>query len=108
MRLYAALYAVMYQSFHPTLRREARDWVATLAPRSVKTFDQLSQSFVAYLLSSKRNRKTAIRLIQVIQEKRRNSARLSCSFQQSHIGDQRPIDVSCSDSHNERDPEPIL
>ncbi|KAL2479322.1 Uncharacterized protein Adt_32288 [Abeliophyllum distichum] len=69
MRLYAAPDAIMCRSFPPTLCREARDWVATLAPRSVKTFDQLSQSFVAYFLSSKRKRKTAIGLMQVIQEK---------------------------------------
>ncbi|KAL2526814.1 Retrotrans gag domain-containing protein [Abeliophyllum distichum] len=41
-RLYAALDAVMCWSFPPTLRREARDWVATLTPWSIKTFDELS------------------------------------------------------------------
>ncbi|KAL2491125.1 Uncharacterized protein Adt_26753 [Abeliophyllum distichum] len=66
MKLYAAPDAVMSRSFPPTLRREARDWVATLAPRSVRNFDQLSQSFVAYFLNSKRKRKTAIGLMQVI------------------------------------------
>ncbi|XP_022864838.1 uncharacterized protein LOC111384748 [Olea europaea var. sylvestris] len=69
MKLYAAPDAVMCWSFPPTLRREARDWVATLAPRSIKIFDELSRSFVAYFLSSKRKTKTAIGLMQVIQEK---------------------------------------
>ncbi|XP_022843354.1 uncharacterized protein LOC111366905 [Olea europaea var. sylvestris] len=63
MSLYAALDAVMCRSFSPTLRREARDWVATLVPRSIRTFDELSRSFVAYFLSSKRKRMTAIGLI---------------------------------------------
>ncbi|XP_022891892.1 uncharacterized protein LOC111406746 [Olea europaea var. sylvestris] len=69
MRLYVATDAVMCRSFSPTLRREARDWVATLAPRSIKTFDELSRSFVAYFMSSKRKKKTAIGLMQVVQEK---------------------------------------
>ncbi|XP_022880800.1 uncharacterized protein LOC111398077 [Olea europaea var. sylvestris] len=69
MRLYAAPDAVMCRSFPPTLRREARDWVATLAPLSIKSLDELSRSFVAYFLSSKRKRKTAIGLMQVVQDK---------------------------------------
>ncbi|XP_022883099.1 uncharacterized protein LOC111399839 [Olea europaea var. sylvestris] len=65
MRLYAAPDAVMCRSSPLPLRREARDWIATLAPRSIKMFDELSKSFVAYFLSSKRKRKTAIGLMQM-------------------------------------------
>ncbi|KAL2466252.1 Uncharacterized protein Adt_42103 [Abeliophyllum distichum] len=86
MRLYAAPDAVMCWSFPPTLRREARDWVATLAPRSVKTFDQLSQSFVAYFLSSKRKRKTAIGLMQVIQEKEETLQDYLACFSRAMLG----------------------
>ncbi|KAL2542725.1 Uncharacterized protein Adt_03703 [Abeliophyllum distichum] len=105
MRLYAAPDAVMCRSFPPTLRREARDWVATLAPQSVKTFDQLSQSFVVYFLSSKRKRKDRHRSNASHSRKRGNSTRLSRPFQQSHVGNQRPSNVSCSDCHNEWNPE---
>ncbi|XP_022899298.1 uncharacterized protein LOC111412593 [Olea europaea var. sylvestris] len=60
IRLYATPDAVMCRSFPSTLRKEAKDWVATLAPRSIKMFYELSRSFVAYFLSNKRKRKTAI------------------------------------------------
>ncbi|XP_022860635.1 uncharacterized protein LOC111381125 [Olea europaea var. sylvestris] len=63
MRLYAAPDVVMCRSFPPTLRREAKDWVAILVPRSIRTFDELSRSFVAYFLSSKRKKRTTIGLI---------------------------------------------
>ncbi|KAL2471626.1 Retrotrans gag domain-containing protein [Abeliophyllum distichum] len=68
MRPCTAPDAVMYQSLPSTLRKEARDYVATLALQSIKTFDKLSRSFIAYFLSHKRKRKVAIRLIQVVQE----------------------------------------
>ncbi|KAL2517763.1 Uncharacterized protein Adt_14010 [Abeliophyllum distichum] len=86
MRLYAAPDAVMCWSFPPTLRREARDWVATLAPRSVRTFDHLSQSFVAYFLSSKRKRKTAISLMQYIQEKEKTLQDYLACFSRATLG----------------------
>ncbi|XP_022875682.1 uncharacterized protein LOC111394142 [Olea europaea var. sylvestris] len=76
MRLYAAPDAVMCRSFSPTLRREARDWVTTLAPRS-KTFDELSRSFVAYFLSSKRKRKMAIGLMQLSDPCNRGSSNVN-------------------------------
>ncbi|XP_022888976.1 uncharacterized protein LOC111404395 [Olea europaea var. sylvestris] len=69
MRLYAAPDAVMCWSFPSMQRREVRDQVATLAPRSIRTFNELSKSFVAYFMSSKRKRKTAIGLMQVVQDK---------------------------------------
>lgn len=69
VRVYAAPDVVMCRSFSLILKRKARDWVATPAPWSIRTFDELSKSFVTYFLSRKRKRKTAIRLMQVIHEK---------------------------------------
>jgi len=54
MKLYVASDVVMCRSIPLTLMRKARDWVATLAPKSIKTFDELSKSFVAYFMSSKK------------------------------------------------------
>lgn len=53
MRFYVAPDVVRCQSFLSTLRREVREWVATLALRSIKTFDKLSKGFVAYYLVAK-------------------------------------------------------
>lgn len=69
MRLCATLDAVMCRSFPPTLRWEAKDWVAILAPWSIRTFDEPFRIFVAYFLSSRRKMNMAIGLIYVIQEK---------------------------------------
>ncbi|KAL2466328.1 S-locus glycoprotein [Abeliophyllum distichum] len=44
IRLYTAPDVIMCRSFPLTLRREARDWVATLAPRSIKTFDDFLEA----------------------------------------------------------------
>ncbi|KAL2455365.1 Retrotrans gag domain-containing protein [Abeliophyllum distichum] len=45
MRLQATPDAIMCRAFPPTLRREARDWVATLPPKSIRTFDEFSKNF---------------------------------------------------------------
>ncbi|KAL2498311.1 hypothetical protein Adt_23861 [Abeliophyllum distichum] len=42
MRLRATPDAIMCRAFLPTLRREARDWVANLLPKSIRTFDDFS------------------------------------------------------------------
>ncbi|CAI9759472.1 unnamed protein product [Fraxinus pennsylvanica] len=86
MRLYVALDVVMCRSFPPTLRREARDWVATLVPRSIKTFHELSRSFVAYFMSSKRKRKTTIRLMQVVQDKHESLQEYLARFSRATLG----------------------
>ncbi|KAL2541173.1 Retrotrans gag domain-containing protein [Abeliophyllum distichum] len=67
MRLQATPDAIMCRTFLPTLRREARDWVATLSPKSIRTFDEFSKSFVTHFASSKRVKKTAISLMQLAQ-----------------------------------------
>ncbi|KAL2486106.1 Ribonuclease H [Abeliophyllum distichum] len=46
-----------------------RDWVATLPPKSIRTFDDFSKKFAAYFASSKRAKKTAIGLMQLTQDK---------------------------------------
>ncbi|XP_022853880.1 uncharacterized protein LOC111375311 [Olea europaea var. sylvestris] len=83
MRPYAAPDAIMCRSFPPTLKREAKDSVVTLVPRSFRTFDELSRSFVAYFLCRKRKRRTAIGLMQVVREKDESLqeylARFSCA-----------------------------
>ncbi|XP_022897449.1 uncharacterized protein LOC111411120 [Olea europaea var. sylvestris] len=86
MRLYAAPDAVMCRSFPPTLRREARDWVATLSPRSIKSFDELSKSFVAYFLSNKKKRKTTIVLMQVVQDKDKSLQEYLARFSWATLG----------------------
>ncbi|KAL2498402.1 Beta-galactosidase 3 [Abeliophyllum distichum] len=40
MRLQATPDAIMCRAFPPTLMREARDWVAILPPKSIRTFDE--------------------------------------------------------------------
>ncbi|KAL2460402.1 S-locus glycoprotein [Abeliophyllum distichum] len=69
MRLQATPDAIMYRAFAPTLRREARDWVATLPPKSIRTFDEFSKNFTTHFASSKRVKKTAISLMQLAQDK---------------------------------------
>ncbi|KAL2498784.1 Uncharacterized protein Adt_24334 [Abeliophyllum distichum] len=63
MRLQATLDAIMCRAFPPTLRREVRDWLATLPPKSIRTFDDFSKSFAAHFARSKRVKKTAISLM---------------------------------------------
>ncbi|KAL2527702.1 Retrotrans gag domain-containing protein [Abeliophyllum distichum] len=69
MRLQTTPDAIMCRAFPPTLRREARDWMATLSPKSIRTFDEFSKNFAAYFTSSKRVKKTAISLMQLAQGK---------------------------------------
>ncbi|KAL2519101.1 Retrotransposon gag protein [Abeliophyllum distichum] len=69
MRLQATPDAIMCRTFPPTLRREARDWVATLPPKSIRTFDEFSKNFATHFVSSKRVKKTAISLMQLAQDK---------------------------------------
>ncbi|KAL2524759.1 Uncharacterized protein Adt_09813 [Abeliophyllum distichum] len=65
MRLQATPDAIMCRAFPPTLRREARDWVATLPLKSISTFDEFSKNFVTHFASSKRVKKTNISLMQL-------------------------------------------
>ncbi|KAL2511755.1 Ribonuclease H [Abeliophyllum distichum] len=69
MRLRAIPDAIMCRTFSPTLRREARDWVAIIPPKSICTFDDFSKKFAAYFASSKCAKKTAIGLMQLTQDK---------------------------------------
>ncbi|KAL2511983.1 Retrotransposon gag protein [Abeliophyllum distichum] len=69
MRLQATPDTIMYMAFLPTLRREARDWVAILLPKSICTFDKFFKSFATPFASSKRVKKTAISLMQLAQGK---------------------------------------
>ncbi|KAL2480188.1 Ribonuclease H [Abeliophyllum distichum] len=69
MRLRVIPDAIMCKAFPPTLRREARDWVATLLPKSIRTFDDFSKKFAAYFSSSKRAKKTTIGFMQLTQDK---------------------------------------
>ncbi|KAL2541613.1 Uncharacterized protein Adt_02591 [Abeliophyllum distichum] len=62
MRLQATPDAIMCRAFPPTLRREAREWVATLPPKSIRTFDEFSKNFATHYSSSKRVKKTTISL----------------------------------------------
>ncbi|KAL2470494.1 Retrotrans gag domain-containing protein [Abeliophyllum distichum] len=65
MRLQATPDAIMCRAFLPTLRREARDWVATLPPKSIHTFDEFSKNFTTHFASSKCVKKTAISMMQL-------------------------------------------
>ncbi|KAL2517998.1 Retrotransposon gag protein [Abeliophyllum distichum] len=69
MRLQATPDTIMCRAFLPTLRREARDWVATLPPKSIRTFDEFSKNFATHFASSKRVKKIAISLMQLAQDK---------------------------------------
>ncbi|KAL2470739.1 Uncharacterized protein Adt_38875 [Abeliophyllum distichum] len=69
MLLQATPDAIMCRAFPPTLRREARDWVATLLQKSIRTFDEFSKNFATHFASSKRVKKTAISLMQLAQGK---------------------------------------
>ncbi|KAL2472418.1 Ribonuclease H [Abeliophyllum distichum] len=69
MRLQTTPDAIMCKAFPPTLRQEARDWVATLSPKSIRTFDEFSKNFTTHFASSKRVKKTVISLMQLAQDK---------------------------------------
>ncbi|KAL2470762.1 Retrotrans gag domain-containing protein [Abeliophyllum distichum] len=63
MRLLVTPDVIMCRTFPATLRREVRDSMVTLIPKSICTFDDFSKKFVVYFASSKRAKKTAIGLI---------------------------------------------
>ncbi|KAL2497546.1 Retrotransposon gag protein [Abeliophyllum distichum] len=69
MRLRATPDVIMCRVFPPTLKQEAMDWVATLLPKLIRTFDKFSKCFAAYFASSKRVKKTAISLMQLTKDK---------------------------------------
>ncbi|KAL2474425.1 Retrotransposon gag protein [Abeliophyllum distichum] len=59
---------IMCKAFPPILRQEVRNWVTTLLPKSIRTFDDFSKQFVTYFTSSKWAKKTTIRLMQLTQD----------------------------------------
>ncbi|KAL2505320.1 Integrase catalytic domain-containing protein [Abeliophyllum distichum] len=61
--------AIICRAFPSILRREARDWVATILPKLICTFDDFSKQFAAYFSSSKHAKKIAISLMQLTQDK---------------------------------------
>ncbi|KAL2475535.1 Retrotrans gag domain-containing protein [Abeliophyllum distichum] len=69
MRLQATPDAIMCRTFPSTLRQEARDWVATLPPKSIRIFDEFSKNFATHFAISNRVKKTAISLMQLAQGK---------------------------------------
>ncbi|KAL2533027.1 Uncharacterized protein Adt_06378 [Abeliophyllum distichum] len=69
MRLQATPDAFLCRAFPPMLRRKARDWVATLPPKSIRTFDELSKNFTTHFANSKRVKKSSISLMQLVQDK---------------------------------------
>ncbi|KAL2542910.1 Retrotransposon gag protein [Abeliophyllum distichum] len=69
MRLLATVDVIMCMAFLPTLRRKVRDWITTLLPNTICTFDDFTKQFAAYFASSKCANKTAIGLMQLIQNK---------------------------------------
>ncbi|KAL2481922.1 Retrotrans gag domain-containing protein [Abeliophyllum distichum] len=69
MRLQATPDAIMCRAFSPTLRLEARNWVATLPSKSIRTFDEFFKSIATHFASSKRVKKTTISMIQLAQGK---------------------------------------
>ncbi|KAL2526780.1 Ribonuclease H [Abeliophyllum distichum] len=86
MRLRATPDAIMCRAFPPTLRREARDWVATLPSKSIRTFDDFSKKFAAYFASSKRAKKTAIGLMQLTQDKDELLKDFTARFNRATLG----------------------
>ncbi|KAL2541474.1 Retrotrans gag domain-containing protein [Abeliophyllum distichum] len=62
MRLRATPDAIMCKAFPPTLRREARDWVATLPPKSIRTFDDFLKSLLHTLPVANVQRKLLLAL----------------------------------------------
>ncbi|KAL2471176.1 Retrotransposon gag protein [Abeliophyllum distichum] len=66
MRLQATPDAIRCRAFLPTLRQEAKDWVATFPPKLIRTF---YKNFAAYFISSKHVKKTAFGLMQLTQDK---------------------------------------
>ncbi|KAL2503431.1 Uncharacterized protein Adt_19052 [Abeliophyllum distichum] len=82
MRLQATPDAIMCRDFScQRLGREARDWVATLPPKSIRTFDEFSKKFATHFASSKRVKKTAISLMQLAQGQGCTAERFHCPVQ---------------------------
>ncbi|KAL2506418.1 Plastid 30S ribosomal protein S12 [Abeliophyllum distichum] len=69
MRLQATPDTIMFRTFLLTLRWEARDWVATIVPKSIRIFDDFFKCFATYFTSSKCAKKTAISLMELSQDK---------------------------------------
>ncbi|KAL2487197.1 S-locus glycoprotein [Abeliophyllum distichum] len=86
MRLRATPDAIMCRAFPPTLRRKARDWVAMLPPKSIRTFDDFSKKFAAYFVSSKHAKKTAIGLMQLTQDKDELLKKFIARFNRTTLG----------------------
>ncbi|XP_022880904.1 uncharacterized protein LOC111398201 [Olea europaea var. sylvestris] len=67
MNLQVAPDQVMCKAFPQTLTNAARDWFSTLEPNSIASFSDLADKFSAFFASSKRIRKTAASLMQLLQ-----------------------------------------
>ncbi|KAL2516710.1 Retrotrans gag domain-containing protein [Abeliophyllum distichum] len=78
MRLRGTSDAIMCRTFLPTLRWEARDWVATIPLKSIRTFNNFPKSFDTYFANSKRTKKTTIGPDAIDPGQRRATKRFYC------------------------------
>ncbi|KAK3006484.1 hypothetical protein RJ639_016085 [Escallonia herrerae] len=66
--------AVMCRAFPTTLRKATRAWFKSLQPRSILSFNQLSDLFQKHFVSSHSQRKNSASLLNVVQEKNESLA----------------------------------
>ncbi|KAK2999310.1 hypothetical protein RJ639_022829 [Escallonia herrerae] len=72
--------AVMYRAFPTTLRKAAHAWFKSLQPRSIYSFDQLSDLFQKHFVSNHSQRKNSANLLNIVQEKHKSLACLLGRF----------------------------
>ncbi|KAL2480169.1 Retrotrans gag domain-containing protein [Abeliophyllum distichum] len=70
VRLHGWPDAIACRTFPMTLRKDAREWFDMLPPRSISSFADFASKFAICFSSSVRKKKTAMGLMQVIQDKR--------------------------------------
>ncbi|KAL2527112.1 Uncharacterized protein Adt_12166 [Abeliophyllum distichum] len=99
-RLRAIPDAIMCRAFLPTLRQKASDWVATILPKLIRTFDNFASILLHTLLAANVQR-NYYRLDVIDPEQRRATERFHYLVQYGHVGNQRSADVYCSHCHDE-------
>ncbi|KAL2533521.1 Uncharacterized protein Adt_06872 [Abeliophyllum distichum] len=86
VRLHGWPDAIACREFSMTLRKDAREWFDTLPPRLISSFADFANKFAICFSSSARKKKTAMELMQVIQDKGESLREYMSQFNWATLG----------------------
>ncbi|KAL2534198.1 Uncharacterized protein Adt_07549 [Abeliophyllum distichum] len=86
VRLHGWPDAIACRAFPMTLRKDAREWFDMLPPRSISSFANFASKFAICFSSSARKKKTAMGLMQVIQDKGETLREYMSRFNRATLG----------------------